>query len=158
MRTIIQAATNKGKSFNHLVQWLAFGGDHLIATNDRAAQRKIITYNHLVANGTIFSNVVVMSQVLQALHIEGQTIDPDAIAALSPSITEHIDRCGRYSLEEGQPPPLDESIFSTAWLPETDRNALAVERPRSVDHEGAAESVQVSFDGWQELSRMSMTV
>jgi hypothetical protein len=71
-----------------------------------------------------------MSQVLQALHAEGQTIDPDAIAALSPYITEHIDRFGRYSLEEGQPPPLDESIFSTTWLPETDRDALAVEHPR----------------------------
>ena len=76
------------------------------------------------------------------------TIDPDAIAALSPYITEHIDRFGRYSLEEGQPPPLDESIFSTAWLPGTNRDGRAVEHTRPRDHEQAAGPVQLSFDGW----------
>ena len=42
VRTLIQAATNKSESFNRLVHWLAFGGDQIIATNDRAARRKII--------------------------------------------------------------------------------------------------------------------
>ena len=89
-----------------------------------------------------------MSQVLQELQAEGHTIDPAAIAALSPYITEHIDRFGRYSLEADQPPPpLDESIFSTAWLPGTNRDAAGVERPRSSDDERAAGPVQLAFDG-----------
>lgn len=151
MRAMIQAATNKSESFNRLVQWLAFGGEQIIASNDRAAQRKIIKYNHLVANCTIFYNVVVMSQVLWELQAEGQTIEAEAIAALSPYITEHIDRFGRYSLEEGQePPPLDESIFSTAWLPGTTRDAVVMERARPIAHEQASEPVQLPFEGWQE--------
>ena len=118
-------------------------------------QCTIIRYNHLVANCTIFYNVVVMSQVLQELQAEGQMIEAEAIAALSPYITEHIDRFGRYSLVEGQePPPLDESIFSTAWLPGTTRDAVVMERARPIAHEQASGPVQLPFDGWQESSLM----
>ena len=62
---------------NRLVQWLTFGGEQVIATNDRGAQRKIIKYNYLVANCTIFYNVVVVSRGHQQLQAEGQVIDPD---------------------------------------------------------------------------------
>ncbi len=90
-----------------------------------------------------------MSQVLQDVQAEGHTITPDAIAALSPYITEHIDRFGRYSLEADQPlPPLDESIFSTAWLPGANGDAGTVERPRPSDHARTAGPVQLSFDEW----------
>jgi hypothetical protein len=66
---------------------------------------------------------------------------------LSPYITEHIDRFGRYSLETDQPPPpLDQSIFSTAWLPGTDREAVVVEHPRLTER--SAGPVQLPFDGW----------
>jgi hypothetical protein len=146
---MIQAATNKSEAFNRLVQWLAFGGEPIIATNDRAAQRKIIKYNHLVANCTIFYNLVVMSRVLQALQAEGHTIDPDAVAALSPYITEHIDRFGRYSLDKNQqPPPLDESIFSTAWVPSKDQGTLVAESTLHAGHETAVGPRQLSLDGW----------
>jgi hypothetical protein len=149
VRTMIQAATNKSESFNRLVQWLAFGGEQIIATNDRAAQRKIIKYNHLVANCTIFYNVVVMSRVLQALQAEGHSIDPDAVAALSPYITEHIDRFGRYSLDvDQQPPPLDESIFSTAWLPSKDQGMVVAKSTHHADRETALGLRQLSLDGW----------
>ena len=88
-----------------------------------------------------------MSQVLQALPSEGHTITPDALAALSPYMTEHIDRFGRYSLEADQPPPpLDDSIFSTAWLPGTDGEAAAGEHPPPTER--AAGPVQLPFDGW----------
>ncbi len=88
-----------------------------------------------------------MSQVLQELQAEGQQIDPDAIAALSPYTTERIDRFGRYSLGMDQPPPpLDESIFSTAWLPGTDREAVAGEGSHLTER--GAGPVQLPFDGW----------
>ena len=54
LRRVIQAATNKSESFNRFVQWLFFGGEGLIAENDRDQQRKLIKYNHLVANCLIF--------------------------------------------------------------------------------------------------------
>ena len=54
LRSTIQAATNKSESFNSFVKWLAFGGGGVIAENDRGEQRKIIKYNHLLANCLIF--------------------------------------------------------------------------------------------------------
>jgi TnpA family transposase len=115
LRRTIQAATNKSEAFNGFAQWLAFGGAGIIAENDRAAQRKIIKYNQLVANCVIFYNVVAMSRVLRDLHTAGQPINPDAVAALSPYITQHIDRIGRYSLEvDDQPPDLEAALFTDA--------------------------------------------
>ena len=43
---------------------LFFGGEGEIAENLRHEQRKVIKYNHLVANMVILHNVVGMSRVL----------------------------------------------------------------------------------------------
>ena len=53
LRQIIQAATNRSEAFNNFVKWISFGGT-VINKNNREAQRKIIKYNHLVANCLIF--------------------------------------------------------------------------------------------------------
>ena len=53
---------------------------------------------------------------------------------------------GLRLIRHSAPPPLDESIFRTAWLPGTDREAVAVERPRPTER--AAGPVQLPFDGW----------
>src|SRR3979411_3233437 len=63
----ILAATNKSESFNDFVKWLAFGGGAVIAENDRAEQRKIIKYNHLLANCLIFHKVCTMTRALYKL-------------------------------------------------------------------------------------------
>ncbi len=44
----------------------------MTAVNDRAAQRKISKYNHLVANCSSFYNIVVISNVPQQLQAEGK--------------------------------------------------------------------------------------
>lgn len=107
LRAIIQAATNKSEAFNGFIKWLAFGGEGMIAENDRDDQRKIIKYNHLVANCVIFSNVVTMTRCLHELAEVGHSISQEAVAALSPYLTQHINRFGRYHLDlTRQPPPL----------------------------------------------------
>lgn len=105
MRSLIQAATNKSESFNQFLQWLAFGGDGTIATNDRDEQRKIIKYNHLVANCVIFHNVFSISRTLHALRQQHYPLDPILIAALSPYPTLHINRFGRYDQDPTRRPP-----------------------------------------------------
>ena len=67
LRSAIQAATNKSESFNDFVKWLEFGGGGVIAENDRSEQRKIIKYNHLLANCLIFHNVCMMTRALHKL-------------------------------------------------------------------------------------------
>jgi TnpA family transposase len=67
LRRIIHASTNTVETWTGFVQWAAFGGDGVIRENSRQEQRKIIRYNHLVANLVVFHNVVSMTRVLQAL-------------------------------------------------------------------------------------------
>lgn len=108
LRATIQAATNKSESFNHFVQWLSFGGEGVISTNNREEQRKLIRYNHLVANCLIFYNVVEISRILQELRVEGFPLDPEAVSTLSPYWTQHVNRFGIYDLDlNRRPKPLD---------------------------------------------------
>jgi hypothetical protein len=51
----------------------------------REEQRKIIRYNHLVANLVVFHNVVNMTRVLQELIDEGYPVTPEIIARLAAS-------------------------------------------------------------------------
>jgi TnpA family transposase len=105
LRALIQAATNKSEAFNGFAQWVAFGGDGTITQNDREEQRKVIKYNHLVANCVIFHNVFTLSRLLAGLQKESFALEPEAIAALSPYLTQHINRFGNYQLDMEQRPP-----------------------------------------------------
>ncbi len=108
LRTSIHAATNKSESFNHFVQWLSFGGEGVISSNNREEQRKMIRYNHLIANCLIFYNVFEISRILNELRQEGVSLDAEAIAALSPYWTQHVNRFGLYALDLNRcPPPID---------------------------------------------------
>jgi len=74
----------------------------------RDEQRKIIKYNHLVANLVIFHNVVMMTKVLRQLLAEGHAISAEVLAVLSPYLTAHINRLGLYSLQfDQEPEPID---------------------------------------------------
>ena len=97
LRATIQAATNKSESFNDSVQWLAFGGG-VIAENDRVEQRKVIKYNHLLANCLIFHNAWTMTRVLHQLQVDGVSVDAEAVAALSPSFGPTSIALGHISL------------------------------------------------------------
>jgi Tn3 transposase DDE domain-containing protein len=80
----------------------------VIAEKDRSEQRKIIKYNHLLANCLIFHNVCMMTRALDKLRSEGVQINPEAVAALSPYTRSHISRFGQYTLDLSRlPPPVD---------------------------------------------------
>jgi len=61
-------------------------------------QRKIIKYNHLVANVEILHNVEVMTRAIKELQEEGMQITQEVLAGLSPYRTHHINRFGDYTL------------------------------------------------------------
>jgi TnpA family transposase len=127
LRATIQAATNKSESFNRFAKWLAFGGEGVIPSNDRDEQRKFIKYNHLVANCLIFYNVFEMSRILHELMQAGYTFSEAAIASLSPYLTEHINRLGRYHLDlERRPPAIqfDVPIVSATKPPQEEPSEL----------------------------------
>jgi len=99
VRHMIQAATNKSEQFNNFAKWAFFGGQGIIAENVLHEQRKVIAYNHLVANMVILHNVEQMSRILAELRDEGIDINPEVLAGLSPYRTSHINRFGDYTVD-----------------------------------------------------------
>jgi len=102
VRRMISVATNKSERFNQFADFLLFGGKGVIAENVRDEQRKVIKYNHLVANLVILHTLVTMSEALQAMSDDGLAIDPNVVACLSPYQTDYINRFGRYKLKKGK--------------------------------------------------------
>lgn len=113
---MILVATNKSERFNQFAEFLMFGGKGLIAENVRDEQRKIIKYNHLVANLVILHTPVTMSEAIQKMVQDGHTVDQEALACLSPYQTEHINRFGGYELRTGQVATTMEPALSISFL------------------------------------------
>jgi hypothetical protein len=78
----------------------------MIRQNNWEEQRKIIRYNHLVANLVVFHNMVSMTRVLQDVINEGYPVTLEIIARFSPYKTEHLNRFGHYELHFDQVPQL----------------------------------------------------
>ena len=99
LRRTIHAETNKTEEFHQFAGWAFFGGEGIMAENVRHEQRKVIKYNHLVANMIILHNVVGMTKVLQELRDEGTEITLEILGGLAPFRTAHINRFGDYTLD-----------------------------------------------------------
>lgn len=99
LRATIHAATNKSEQFNNFAQWAFFGNKGVIAENLRHEQRKIIKYNHLVANMIILHNVQGMSKAVARLQAGGMAIDKPVLSATAPYRMGHINRYGEYPMD-----------------------------------------------------------
>ncbi|HFK1785828.1 TPA: Tn3 family transposase [Bacillus cereus] len=117
LRSTIQAATNKSESFNGFSKWLFFGGEGIIAENNRERQRKIIKYNHLIANCLIFYNVFHLTRILHEYIQEGNKIDAEVLSDLSPYLTFHVNRFGKYRLDSNRRPPNIEFDIPVSPIP-----------------------------------------
>lgn len=106
LRRTIGAATNKSEHFNRYAQWTGFGGGGLVTAAARDEQRKMIKYNHLVANLLIFHTAIGMMRALDGITADGlgDAVSPELLATLSPYQTEHINRFGDYVLDMSKPP------------------------------------------------------
>jgi hypothetical protein len=104
LRHVINTARTKSERFNKFVQWVAFGGDSVIAENMRDEQRKFIKYNHVVANLLAFHNVVAITHAVRRMEAEGFEVRDECVAELSPYQTERINRFGHYALNFSRTP------------------------------------------------------
>ena len=98
LRRIIQAATCKSEEFNEFIGWIRFGGGGVIADNLRFSQRKIIKFNHLLANMLIFHTVVHQTKVVNKLRQDGMEIPDEVLAGFSPYWRDHLNRFGVFTL------------------------------------------------------------
>ena len=81
---------------------------YILDNKNRDEQRKLIKYNHLVANCLIFYNVSAITKALHQMRSEGMRLDADTLARLSPYLTRHVNRFGEYRLDlNRQPAPID---------------------------------------------------
>lgn len=99
MRRLIQAATCKSEEFNQFVSWIRFGGGGVISDNMRPNQRKIIRFNHLLANILIFHTVVYQTKAINKLRSLGTEIPNEILSGISPYWTEHLNRFGVFQLD-----------------------------------------------------------
>ncbi len=104
LRSTIQSATNKSEGYNGFSKWISFGNNGVIRENTRDDQRKIIKYNQLVASCLIFYNACMLTHVIEDLKAEGHVIDDATLASLSPFITHHINRFGKYKFDPSRKP------------------------------------------------------
>jgi hypothetical protein len=58
-----------------------------------------------VANCLIFHNLCSLTKLVQTLEQRGEAVLEDAITAISPYLTEHINRFGDYTLNLDRKPP-----------------------------------------------------
>ncbi len=105
LREIIQAATCKSESFNRFANWILFGEGGLITKNNRDEQRKVVKYNHFVANCLSFYNVVNITKIINDLVDEGYPVNQEMVGGLSPYLTAHFNRYGDYRLEFNEKVP-----------------------------------------------------
>lgn len=99
LRRKIQAATNKSEGWNAFIQWVSFGGEGL-RKQDRLGQHKLIRYNHLVSNLIVLHNIVHLTKSLNQFALQGELFTPELLAAFAPYKTNHINRFGRYELND----------------------------------------------------------
>ncbi|HYY29711.1 MAG TPA: Tn3 family transposase [Chthoniobacterales bacterium] len=93
----------------------------MIAENTRDEQRKFIKYNHLVANLLVFHNIVTLSRALDRLQADGLKASAQAMAALTPYQTEHINRFGNYPVNFSRTPePLPPNLRRSDGQPLVD--------------------------------------
>jgi TnpA family transposase len=130
LQASIQKETTKSEPFNRFAQWLGFGSAGVIRENDRAAQRKAIQDNVLIANAMIFDHTVMRSQDLRMVIRSGYDVDPACVAALSPDATKDVARFGKATIDWEQVPELVDDrtpVVSQPPLGDTDR--LGMETP-----------------------------
>lgn len=98
LRRMIQAATCKSEEFNQFIDWIRFGDGGIIGDNLRPNQRKIIKFNHLMANMLIFHTVANQTKAINNLKDQGIDIPIEILAGIAPYWTEHINRFGMFNL------------------------------------------------------------
>lgn len=105
LRTVIHATTNKAERFNQFKQFLTFGGEGLMTTNDRYELKKRTEYARLVSNCVMLHTASQLTEAIRKLRRKDIRISDAAVSHLSPFQTEHINRFGRYELRKNRLSP-----------------------------------------------------
>lgn len=104
MREAITETTNKVESYNRLSDWVSFGSEILVASNDEEEMEKAIKYRGLLTDAVILQNIVDITATGGQLKTEGHDIAKEDFDITSPYLTGHIMRFGVYTVDLGNVP------------------------------------------------------
>jgi TnpA family transposase len=102
LREQITAITNKAEGFHNYSEWLMIGGK-LIGHNDPEHQERVIKFNELLANCSIYSTALDITDAANQLAAEGYPVDTDDLATITPYIQHTIRRMGDLVLNLSPP-------------------------------------------------------
>nr|WP_308021693.1 Tn3 family transposase [Bacillus cereus] len=77
----------------------------------------MIKYNHLIANCLIFYNVFQLTQIVHEYIQEDNNIDAEVLSDLSPYLTFHVNRFGKYRLDSNRRTPYIEFDIPVSPIP-----------------------------------------
>ncbi|MDD1458477.1 transposase, partial [Dolichospermum sp. ST_sed7] len=104
MREAITETTNKVESYNKLSDWVSFGSEILVASNDEEEMEKAIKHRGLLTDAVILQNIVDITATGGQLKTEGHDIAKEDFDITSPYLTGHIMRFGFYTVDLGNVP------------------------------------------------------
>jgi TnpA family transposase len=102
LREQITVITNKAEGFHNYSEWLMIGGK-LIGHNDPEHQERVIKFNELLANCSIYSTALDITDAANQLAAEGYPVDTDDLATITPYIQHTIRRMGDLVLNLSPP-------------------------------------------------------
>lgn len=106
LRRSVTHEANKGEHYHDFAAHLHFGSEGVLRTNSRADQEKAVIANQLLANAVILQTVADQTTVIQQLKREGYPFDVNDAKHLSPFLTRHLLRFGKFPVRcETEPLP-----------------------------------------------------
>ncbi len=106
LRRTVTHEANKGEHYHDFAAHLNFGSQGVLRTNSRVDQEKAVIANQLLANAVILQTVADQTRVIQQLKREGYPFDVNDAKHLSPFLTRHLLRFGKFPVRcETEPLP-----------------------------------------------------
>lgn len=98
LRRSVTHEANKTEHYHDFAAHLHFGSEGVLRTNSRVEQEKAVIANQLLANSVIAQTVADQTRIIQQLKREGYPFTLSDAKHLSPYLTRHILRFGKFAV------------------------------------------------------------
>ena len=99
LRRMVQLACNKSEMWHNFQKFMYFGQSGELRINDLAEQKESTTALELVCNIAAYWNAVKIKEAVQHLKEKGENFKDEDIKFITPLITSHINRFGRFDFD-----------------------------------------------------------
>ena len=104
LRRTVTHEANKVEHYHDFASHLNFGSHGVLRTNSRVDQEKAMIANQLVANAVISQTVADQTRIIQQLKSEGYPFKLSDVKHLSPYLTRHLLRFGKFTVSYNTEP------------------------------------------------------